>query len=187
MPASLSLDGEIDISMITGNASDDIKRVVGHPWGLLSGYGNSPTFGESIQKRLKVTEVSIDKKSEEERKLEARLVIELDVVEDMLNGGGNIHGGCSAYLVDTCSSLALIALNMSNTGEVSPSVSQSLNIVYHSPAQLGDKLRLVNTTLTLGARAQSARTEIWNITHHRLVVSGTHVKMVPSAPPKSNL
>ncbi|KAH6902822.1 hypothetical protein BKA70DRAFT_1374281 [Coprinopsis sp. MPI-PUGE-AT-0042] len=68
-------------------------------------------------------------------------------------------------------------------------VSQSLNIVYHSPAALGDRIRIVNQTMTVGARAQSARTEIWNLTHHRLVSSGTHIKMVPSPPPvpKSNL
>jgi len=184
--ASTTADGNVpDVSRITGNASDDIKRfldsVLTNPR-----KERSPTFAESIQRRLQVTEVSINKKAEEERKTEARVVLELEVSEDMLNGGGNIHGGCSAFLVDTCSTLALIALGIANTGEISPSVSQSLNIVYHSPAQLGDKLRLVNTTLTIGARAQSARTEIWNVMHHRLVVSGTHVKMAPSIP-KSNM
>ncbi|PPR01588.1 hypothetical protein CVT26_013327 [Gymnopilus dilepis] len=172
-------------SHIAGNAPDDVKSFLEN---LLTSprTGRSPTFAESVERRLKVTEVSIQKKSEEERKTEARVVLELEVSEDMLNGSGNIHGGCSAFLVDLCSTLALIALGMANTGEVTRSVSQSLNIVYHSPAQLGDKLRLVNTTLTLGARALSARTEIWNVTHHRLAVSGTHVKMAPSIP-KSNL
>ncbi|KAF8871375.1 HotDog domain-containing protein [Gymnopilus junonius] len=185
MTRASAADSTVDISRIAGNASDDIKRFLGI---ILTSprKERSPAFAESIQRRLKVTEVSINKKAEEERKTEARVVLELEVSEDMLNGGGNIHGGCSAFLVDTCSTLALIALGMANTGEFSPSVSQSLNIVYHSPAQLGDKLRLVNTTLTLGARAHSARTEIWTITHHRLVVSGTHVKMAPSTP-KSNL
>ncbi|KAF8967449.1 HotDog domain-containing protein [Flammula alnicola] len=178
----------LDISHIAGNAADEVKQTLGDPVFLNRRPDGvrSPMFGESIQRRMKVTEISINKKAEEERKLEARLVIELDVAEDMLNGGGNIHGGCSAFLVDLCSSLALMALSMATTGDLYPSVSQSLNIVYHSPAQLGDKLRVVNTTLTLGARAHSARTEIWNETHHRLVVSGTHVKMMPSMP-KSNL
>ncbi|KAF9553277.1 hypothetical protein CPC08DRAFT_673420 [Agrocybe pediades] len=187
----MAIDNSFDISHIAGNASDDIKQLIGNPHAFLSGYrntANSPArFGESIQKRLRVTEISIIKKAEEEKKTEGRVVVELEVGEDMLNGGGNIHGGCSAYLVDVCSTLALIALGIANTGELSPSVSQSLNIVYHSPAKLGDKLRLVNTTLTLGARALSARTEIWNVTHHRLVVSGTHIKMNPSPAPRSNL
>ncbi|KAF9480158.1 hypothetical protein BDN70DRAFT_877903 [Pholiota conissans] len=191
MANSASSDDVVfDISHIAGNASDEIKQIVGDPGGFLTGrrnpQHNGPIFGEEIQRRLKVTEISIQKKAEEERKLEARYVVEIIVEEDMLNGGGNIHGGCSAFLVDVCSSLCLIALGIATTGDIHASVSQSLNIVYHSPAQAGDKLRLVNTTLTLGARAHSVRTEIWNVTHRRLVVSGTHVKMLPSTP-KSNL
>jgi len=170
-----------DISQIAGNASDDIKRLVGHDFFQKHKGVRSPVFGESIQERMKVVEISLNRKAEEEKKLEARVVVELDVTEDMLNGGGNIHGGCSAYLVDMCSTLALVSLNLENSGDIG-TVSQSLNIIYHSPAQLADKLRIVNTTLTIGARAHSARTEIWNATHHRLVVSGTHIKMVPSLP-----
>ncbi|KDR84348.1 hypothetical protein GALMADRAFT_220121 [Galerina marginata CBS 339.88] len=189
MTVPLSDEDIFDITRIAGNAPDEIKQTIGDPSAFLANRRpfETPIFGQSIQGRLKVTEISINNKAEEERKTEARVVMEVEVSEDMLNGGGNIHGGCSAFLVDTCSSLALLALSMANTGDVHPSVSQSLNIVYHSPAQLGDKLRIVNTTLTLGARAHSARTEIWNVTHHRLAVSGTHIKMAPSMPPKSNL
>jgi len=184
------MDDLFDISQITGNASDDIKRTIGNPGGFFKSHGylvenlSSSTillFGESILKRMKVVEISLNGKPEEEKKMEARVVVELDVTEDMLNGGGNIHGGCSAFLVDVCSTLALVTFNLENSGSLM-TVSQSLNIIYHSPAQLADKLRIVNTTLTLGARAHSARTEIWNVTHHRLVVSGTHIKMVPSSP-----
>jgi acyl-coenzyme A thioesterase 13 len=69
---------------------------------------------------MKVVKILLNKKAEEEKKLEARLVVELDVMEgqyiysiqmpnsllfivfvlNMLNGAGNIHGGCSAFLVD---------------------------------------------------------------------------------------
>jgi len=176
----------LDISQITGNASDDIKRTIGNPGGFFQRFGDvrdpgSPMFGGSILKRLKTVEVSLNRKAEEEKKMEARVVVELEVTEDMLNGAGNIHGGCSAFLVDVCSTLALVAFNLEISGSVM-TVSQSLNIVYHSPAQLADKLRIVNTTLTIGSRAHSARTEIWNATHNRLVVSGTHVKMLPSSP-----
>src|ERR1700761_1357756 len=62
----------------------------------------------------------------------------------------------------------------------------------------GDKLRIVNTSIAIGARALSARAEacsnipllllsltyeaeqIWNVTKHRLVASGVHIKMQPS-------
>ena len=78
----------------------------------------------------------------------------------------------------------------------------------------GDRLRLVNTTLTMpvGSRVETVRTEasvfylyfslvqvltnnllfpgdikMWNVTHHRLVASGVHVKMPYSRPPKAAL
>ncbi|KAJ7938176.1 HotDog domain-containing protein, partial [Mycena leptocephala] len=125
-------------------------------------------------------------KSEESLKKEARLVCEIVVTEDCLNGAGNIHGGCSAFLIDMwvifksyevqCSSMCFMAFQRGMH------VSQSLNIVYHSPATLGEKLRIVNNTMTVGSRVMSARTEIWNATQHRLVASGVHVKMRPSGP-----
>ncbi|KAF5388333.1 hypothetical protein D9615_000806 [Tricholomella constricta] len=177
------------IEQISGNAPKHVKAAVANTSMFYAHHiegVTGPIFGESITKRMVVTEVSVDKKLEEPSRLEGRVVCELTVDEDMINGGGNIHGGCSAFLIDVCSSMALMALRMTNTGELYGSVSQSLNVVYHSPAGLGDKLRLVNTTMTLGARAHSARTEIWNATHHRLVSSGVHIKMQPS-PPKANL
>lgn len=112
-----------DISHIAGNASDNIKRTIGNPGVYFQNKDfEFPLFGESIQRRMKVVEISLNKKAEEQKKLEARVVVELDVTEgqfiirssrmskkallcfvffsDMLNGGGNIHGGCSAFLVD---------------------------------------------------------------------------------------
>ncbi|KAJ7496791.1 hypothetical protein FB451DRAFT_1335185 [Mycena latifolia] len=149
----------------TGNVSDEMKEVLSD---LVRVYGkrpsDEPSFGDSIVAGMVVTHASVQNKADEPRKKEGRVVCELIVTED---GGGN---GCSAFLIDHCSTLAL--LSISNM----PNVSQSLNIVYHSPAGLGDKLRIINTTITVGARAMS----IWNDTYHRLVASGVHIKMQPS-------
>jgi len=144
-------------------------------FGLNRTASGEPTFGDSVMRALIVTHASLEGKSEEPLKKEGRVVCELTVMDDMLNGAGNIHGGCSAFLIDTCSTLSLMAFN-SNVKHV----SQTLNIVYHSPAALGERLRIVNTTMTVGARVMSARTEIWNTTKHRLVASGVHIKMQPS-------
>ncbi|KAJ7778475.1 HotDog domain-containing protein [Mycena metata] len=136
-----------------------------------------PGFGDSILSGLVVTEASVQPKAEEPLKEEGRIVCEITVTEDMLNGGGNIHGGCSAFLIDVCSTLCLMVY------KPGMHVSQSLNIVYHSPATLGEKLRIVNTSMTVGARAMSARTEARNailLSCHRLVASGVHIKMQPS-------
>jgi len=163
-----------DGSKIAGNVSDDIKKTVRSLENALTGR----IFGGSVLSRTKVKEVSILAKAEEPERLEGRVVCELDVAEgeqsqcwlfphpiindhdiDMINIGGGMHGGCSAFLIDvsvlppsafgtpshksffnSCSSLALLALKMSMTPdksfEAARSVSQSLNIVYHSPAAL---------------------------------------------------
>ncbi|KAG9218587.1 hypothetical protein CCMSSC00406_0001299 [Pleurotus cornucopiae] len=148
------LDISLEVSNIAGNASPDIKAFVANPLWI----ANSETsFAIKIAKNIVVTEVSILPKNEEPLKKEARVVCEMAVTEDMLNGGGKIHGGCSATLVDICTSYALIAYNMAVIGEATPSVSQAINMVYHSPADLGDKLKIVNTTMSVGARAMSAR------------------------------
>ncbi|KAJ7290642.1 HotDog domain-containing protein [Mycena rebaudengoi] len=135
-------------------------------------------FGDSIIQGLVVTHASVEKKADEPLKTEGKVICELVVTEDMLNGGGNVHGGCSAYLIDMCSTLVLMACGQY------VHVSQSLNIVYHSPATLGEKLRIINTTMTIGRRTMTTRTEIWNATKHRLVASGVHIKMAPSPSPK---
>ncbi|PPQ94831.1 hypothetical protein CVT25_007468 [Psilocybe cyanescens] len=199
-----------DTSQVAGNAPEEIKRVLGDPRTFFASFlkpGERPLngFGKDIMERMTVTELSILQKAEEPEKMEGRAVLEVDVSEDMVNGGGNIHGGCSAFLIDMASSFALTALNLYETGRKHPSVSQSLNVVYHSPAAIGERIRLVNTTLTVGKRTESVRTEstpsffnplrirfslgsdqIWNVTHHRLVASGVHIKMMPSKP-KANL
>ncbi|KAL9713171.1 hypothetical protein Ac2012v2_004412 [Leucoagaricus gongylophorus] len=171
------------ISRIKGNASDNVKRALANPAVYLHAY--QPSFGAAITDRLICTEISLDKKLEEPAKLEAKVVVELEVKEDMLNGAAIVHGGCSAFLIDICSSLSLAALNMTITGVDALCVSSTMNILFHSPAGLGDQLRIVSTTLTLGARIISARTEIWSLVHHRLVASGTHMKMQPSLPKHS--
>jgi len=102
------MDGLFDISQITGNASDDIKRTIGNPRGFFKSLrvkdprSSDLLFGGSVLKRMKIVEITLNRKAEEEKKMEAKVVVELDVTEDMLNGGGYIHGGCSAFLVDVC-------------------------------------------------------------------------------------
>jgi len=184
---------EFDISEVAGNASDDLKLKLGnillainHASGS-KGQQQLNTFGKAIQLRLKPTEFSIISKAEEPTKLEGRAVFEIDVAEDMVNLSGGIHGGCLAFLIDISSGFALIALKLYQTGSSYPDISQALNVVYHSPAAIGDRIRLVNTTLTMGSRVESVRTEVWNVTHHRLVASGVHIKMPPSQPLKAAL
>ena len=83
---AMPMDDLFDVSQITGNASDDIKRIIADtgPGGFFQSHriGDSSTmFGESMLKRMKVAEISLNRNAEEEKKVEARVVIELDVTE----------------------------------------------------------------------------------------------------------
>ncbi|OAX43381.1 hypothetical protein K503DRAFT_731781 [Rhizopogon vinicolor AM-OR11-026] len=155
-------------------------------------------FDSELISRLRLTEVSVLPKAEEPDKLEGRVVFEVTVDEEMLNSNGSIHGGITAMIIDEhvssthvrwqvndCSTMPIYVLGLATGGRATGGVTHSLNVVYHSPALLGDKLRVVSTTLTLGNRALSSRCEIWNATRHRLVASAVHLKMDPSEPKPS--
>ncbi|KAG2073638.1 hypothetical protein BDR04DRAFT_1094596 [Suillus decipiens] len=187
---------DIDASQVEGNASPDIKHslLAALQYMQLSHVSQSTSkslgsFEAEFASRLQLTEVSILSKAEEPEKLEGRVVLQAIVDEEMLNDAEHVHGGCTATMIDmhicSCSTMPIFVLTASTTGHGVFGVSQSLNIVYHSPALLGDKLRIVSTTLTVGSRILSSRSEIWNVTRHRLVASGVHIKMVPSEPKAS--
>lgn len=160
-------------SRIRGNLSPELKQRLEM---VMEAVATPGVHGASLCKRLVVTEASIVPKAEEVSRTGARVVCEVTVEEDMLNPVGTMHGGCAAFLVDTCSTLTFIATGR-NMG-----VSATMDVIYHAPAPLGSKLRIVNTAMAVGARIMSARTEIWDDTKKRLCVTGIHVKMEPSPP-----
>lgn len=68
-----------DPSKIIGNASEDVKRLIGDPVPIFLGKRSirDGSFGASIIKRLIVKEVSVVDKFEEPRKKEGRVVCEV--------------------------------------------------------------------------------------------------------------
>ncbi|KZV75331.1 Thioesterase/thiol ester dehydrase-isomerase [Peniophora sp. CONT] len=173
--ASIS-DAERSLLDIPGNAPPESKAslagMMGAIFGIRDGYRDG--FALDVARRLALTEVTVRAKEEEESRKEWRVVFETTVEPDMVNAGGSMHGGCSAYLVDICTSLALAAAGKPGT------VSQAIDMVYHAPAPLGCRIRIVNLTITLGARVSSARCEIWDTDNKRLIATGLHMKMSPS-------
>ncbi|KAF8839812.1 hypothetical protein BDN67DRAFT_708254 [Paxillus ammoniavirescens] len=173
----------IDAAAIGGNASKQLKQslldiVTAMAKGIKArGFRG---FEPDIVSRLEWTEVSVLKNPEEPTKLEGRVVLEITVEDDMLNEHDTLHGAFSALLIGRCSVIPIALLGLATTGKPNLGVSQSLNMQFHAPAMIGDRLRIVNTTISLGNRVQSSRGEIWNITHHRLVASGIHTKMSAS-------
>lgn len=79
----------VDISKIAGSAPDEVKRMFGDPGSLFINHRpfgvEHRIFGEDIQKRLKVTEISIVPKAEESKKMEAKFVMETEVAEGMID------------------------------------------------------------------------------------------------------
>ncbi|KAI9574329.1 hypothetical protein HD554DRAFT_1989914, partial [Boletus coccyginus] len=136
-------------------------------------------FGARTTQGLDIVEVSIVPNVDEPTRRVTRVVLEVTVTEDMLNSSGKMHGACTAHLVDVCTTLSIAAMSLANGGEGSAGRSQAINVIYHAPASL--QLRLINTSTTIGARVWNARIEIWDVTHHRLVASATHVKMEASS------
>ncbi|RDB19954.1 Acyl-coenzyme A thioesterase 13 [Hypsizygus marmoreus] len=168
------------ISQISGNASPEIKQLPLR-W-LAVFHGRKGSFANSISSRVKVVEVSVIRNPEDPRKTEGRVVCEIDVTEDMLNGSGVMHEGCSVFLIDECSVCSLVTLNAAEGRDSRPGVSQAINTVFHHPAKLGAKLRIVNTSMMAGVEMTSCRSEIWDVGNHRLVASGVQLQMSPSKP-----
>ncbi|KAF8437160.1 HotDog domain-containing protein [Boletus edulis BED1] len=169
----------IDASTIPGNAPQHLKQ------SLLDLISAEAKLNRARGTRGFEPEIA-SRIAEEPERLEGRVVGEITVHDDMLNGRGTIHGACSALLIDNCSSMPIALLNLATTGKGDLGVSQSLHILYHAPAVTNDKLRIVSTSITLGSRVLSSRCEIWNVTKHRLVASGVHTKMVASVPNTSS-
>ncbi|KAI6146124.1 HotDog domain-containing protein [Pisolithus tinctorius] len=161
----------VDISLIGGNVSTKLKQAFFDAF--------FARIKNAKAKRYKGFEPEIASRTEPE-KLEARTVFEISVGEDMVNLNGALHGGCSALLIDNCSRMPVILLGLATTGRVEFGVSKSLNILYHGPAMVGDRLRIVSTTLSYGSRVLTSCCEIWDATNHRLVASGVHTIMLAS-------
>lgn len=83
MSDSFSNDSGFDISKIAGNCSEETKQLLGNIRTFLRFGGKEGTtqFGDAIQSRLRVTEMTVNKKVEEENKLEAKVVMEIEVQE----------------------------------------------------------------------------------------------------------
>ncbi|KAI0660853.1 hypothetical protein C8Q70DRAFT_1044157 [Cubamyces menziesii] len=141
---------------------------------------NKGAFARSTGSSLVLREVGVFRR-ERDGKDHARVVYETTVHGEMLNIGNNLHGGCAVYMIDICSSMALAVLGIA-TGKPWNFVSQALNTTFHAPVPAGVKIEVINTTVSFGSRTVSAITEIWDVTNHRLCVTGVHNKMKPSDP-----
>ena len=73
------------IARSEGNASQEVKEKLATIW---SQFVEGPAFANTVARRVEVTEMSITPKAEEPKKVEARVVLELDVT------GGESESQC---------------------------------------------------------------------------------------------
>jgi len=171
---------EVDSSRIGGNATAEAKKHIA----VLFRFFRSRSlngFADSVGESVAIVSVDVEKFGKKNRP-RSTVICECTVTEDMTNGVGTLHGGCSIYLLDVCSTLP-IAAALSQDGEWGTAgVTQSIQVVYHSPAVVGTRLEIISHSVGIGARTMSARCEIWDKGNKRLVASGVHTKMNPSSP-----
>ncbi|KAJ7124662.1 hypothetical protein C8R43DRAFT_1031137 [Mycena crocata] len=100
----------------------------------------------------------------------------------MLDGQDRLSNSFVVVVIDECTSSAVTALDYAQGGPGVSGVSQSLNTVFHNPVAVGAKLRFINTTLAVAAGTTSCRSEVWDITHRKLVATAVFVGMQASRP-----
>ncbi|KAJ3552878.1 hypothetical protein NM688_g3922 [Phlebia brevispora] len=106
--------------------------------------------------------------------LEGQTVFEVTVTKRMVNSPGLLAGPCATLFIDVGSISALDAL-ATVTGDPILGYSNSMNVVWHAAATVGQTLRVVSTTLSVGKRVESAISDIYNKETGQLLVSGTHI------------
>ncbi|KAG1752073.1 HotDog domain-containing protein [Suillus lakei] len=175
-PKSLANCG--DASQIQGNVSPYVKQLILNTF-IAYGAGDEHCFGHSVAKAVKFVDISAHESHEKQGRMEATTVAEILVSKSMLNGAGMLHGGCLAFLIDNCCSTPLVALGLiQNINGVG--VTQSMNIMFHSPAPVGSCLRIISTSIAMGGRIMSARCEVINKKTGGVVASAYLNKMQPT-------
>ncbi|KAF9057509.1 hypothetical protein BJ165DRAFT_1411741 [Panaeolus papilionaceus] len=167
-------------SSIAGNAPRQAKELALKWLSIFRNKGKG--YAGSVSDKLRVVEVSFQPKPTDPSKLEGVVVCEVEVIPEMCNTRGVADQGYLVYLLDECSTTSMIIGNTAEGRIVSACVSQTINAMFHAPATIGTKLRIVNRSLAVGDASNSAKTEIWDVQSNRLVASGAQLSMPPSTP-----
>ncbi|KAL8291790.1 hypothetical protein RQP46_002048 [Phenoliferia psychrophenolica] len=104
------------------------------------------------------------------------VVIKLVIDEGCCNMSGNAHGGYLAWLIDVCSSMAVLALSGPDTW-VTSGVSSNINVYYLAAAPLGTALQVVSTVIQKGKATATVECKVEEIGSGKLIALGTHVKV----------
>ncbi|KAG8896525.1 hypothetical protein FRC00_005811 [Tulasnella sp. 408] len=144
--------------MPEGSASDAEKQVL--ITALVNWMRKASWFAGTIGQRLRVVRVDTSCSPDgNQKKKTAEVECEVAVEEDMINAFGTLHGGCSGFLIDVCTTLPLIVLSDEKW------------------AVAGSTLQIKSSSVAVGGRSATARCEIWDKKRQALIASGTNIKM----------
>ncbi len=101
-----------------------------------------------------------------------RVVCEMTVSEEHQNRVGTLHGGMTASLVDSVSTLALMS-----TG-APPGVSVELSVSYLRAAAVGDEIVIDSHVLKRGSSIAFLAAEISRKTDNKVLATGKHTKFI---------
>ncbi|MBZ3883236.1 Acyl-coenzyme A thioesterase 13 [Sciurus carolinensis] len=100
-----------------------------------------------------------------------KVICEMKVEEQHANKTGTLHGGLTATLVDSISTMALLC---SERGL--PGVSVDMNITYMSPAKIGEEIVITAQILKQGRTLAFATVDLTNKATGKLIAQGRHTK-----------
>lgn len=169
-----------DVSAIRGNCTDESKQLNVNTLAFYAAAGTN-VFGSEQAKHIKMLEANVRQRTcgtehwADPQALEAEVIFDVPVHEEMLNRGGRtVSGACVTHFIDICTCSALYAL-ATTIGQDLECASLSLEVKYHAPALLGMTLRMVCTTLAMRTRIVSAIAEVYDKDTGKLLYSGVHV------------
>ncbi|KAM4817351.1 acyl-coenzyme A thioesterase 13 [Urocitellus parryii] len=100
-----------------------------------------------------------------------KVICEMKVEEQHANKMGTLHGGLTATLIDSISTMALLC---SERGL--PGVSVDMNITYMSPAKIGEEIVITAQILKQGRTLAFASVDLTNKATGKLIAQGRHTK-----------
>ncbi|EHB09598.1 Acyl-coenzyme A thioesterase 13 [Heterocephalus glaber] len=95
----------------------------------------------------------------------------MKVEEEHTNKQGTLHGGFTATLIDSISTMALLF-----TERGVPGVSVDMNITYMSPAKIGEEIVITANILKQGKTLAFASVDVTNKATGKLIAQGRHTK-----------
>jgi len=110
-----------------------------------------------------------------------RIVVRLEVTEEVANLAGTLHGGAAATLIDVVGTLAIMITDRHHR----PGVTTDLSGSWYAPAQIGEKVLIEATVPKIGKTLAFTTVDIRRESDGTHVVHGTMTKALGAPPAKA--